>query len=70
MPLPRVLLEALAMALLFEVGQRVPLGWIRGNPWLLPASIGETGITFGAVFADLAYGFAIPRMTIAGFLTR
>lgn len=60
MPLPRVLLEALAMVLLFEVGQRVPLGWIRHNPWLLAASIGEAGITFGAIVAVLAYGFTIP----------
>ncbi len=60
MPVPRVLLEALAMVLLFEVGQRVPLAWIRRNPWLLATSIGETALTFGAICAVLAYGFAIP----------
>jgi Kef-type K+ transport system membrane component KefB len=62
MPLPSVLLEALAMVLLFEVGQRVPLAWIRRNPWLLAASVGETGLTFGAIFAVLAYGFAMPAV--------
>ena len=62
MPVPSVLLEALAMVLLFEVGQRVPLAWIRSNPWLLAASIGEAGATFGVVFAVLAYGFAIPQI--------
>ena len=62
MPLPSVLLEALAMVLLFEVGQRVPLTWIRNNPWLLAASIGEAAATFGAVFAVLAYGFALPQV--------
>jgi Kef-type K+ transport system membrane component KefB len=62
MPLPTVLLEALAMVLLFEVGQRVPLAWIRRNPWLLAASVGETALTFGAVFAVLAYAFAMPAV--------
>lgn len=61
-PLPTVLLEALAMVLLFEVGQRVPLAWIRRNPWLLATSIGETALTFGAICAVLAYGFAIPMV--------
>jgi len=56
MPVPSVLLEALAMVLLFEVGQRVPLAWIRSNPWMLVASLGETGATFCVIFAMLAYG--------------
>jgi Kef-type K+ transport system membrane component KefB len=60
MPLPRVLLEALAMVLLFEVGQRVPLGWLRRNPWLIAASFGESAVTFIAIYSVLALGFAIP----------
>jgi Kef-type K+ transport system membrane component KefB len=60
MPLPRVLLEALAMVLLFEIGQRVPLGWLRRNPWLIAASFGESAVTFIAIYAVLALGFAIP----------
>ena len=60
MPLPRVLLEALAMVLLFEVGQRVPLGWLRRNPWLIAASFGESAVTFIAIYAVLALAFAIP----------
>ena len=60
MPLPRVLLEALAMVLLFEVGQRVPLGWLRRNPWLIAASFGESAVTSIAICAVLALGFAIP----------
>ncbi|SPJ18175.1 membrane hypothetical protein [Burkholderiales bacterium] len=59
-PLPSALLEALAKVLLFEVGQRVPLAWIRRNPWLLAASVGETGVTFRATFAVLTYGFGLP----------
>lgn len=59
MPLPSVLLDALAMVLLFEVGQRVPLGWLRRNPWLFAASIGECAIAFAAIYALLAFGFAV-----------
>ncbi|HYA66527.1 MAG TPA: cation:proton antiporter [Burkholderiaceae bacterium] len=60
MPVPATLLEALAMVLLFEVGQRVPLEWIRSNPWLLLASIGETASAFCLIFVVLAYGFGLP----------
>jgi Kef-type K+ transport system membrane component KefB len=65
MPLPNVLLEALALVLLFEVGQRVPLSWLRRNPWLLIASIGESAAAFGAIYAVLALGFAVPRVDSA-----
>src|SRR5437879_12310867 len=65
MPLPKVLLEALAMVLLFEVGQRVPLGWLRRNPWLIAASFGESAVTFIAIYAVLARGFAIPLFDAA-----
>jgi hypothetical protein len=65
MPLPRVLLEALAMVLLFEVGQRVPLGWLRRNPWLIAASFGECAVTFTVIYAVLALGFAIPLFDCA-----
>ncbi len=58
MPLPSLLLEAIAMVLLFEVGQRVPLGWLRRNPWLLATSIGECACAFAAIYAVLAFGFA------------
>jgi len=67
MPVPSKLLEALAMVLLFEVGQRVPLDWIRSNPWLLLASIGEAGIAFILIFATLNYGFGLSRME-SGFV--
>jgi len=59
MPVPGTLLEALAMVLLFEVGLRVPLDWIRSNPRLLLASVAETGLAFCLVFAVLAYGFRL-----------
>jgi Kef-type K+ transport system membrane component KefB len=57
MPLPSILLEALAMVLLFEVGQRVPLSWLRRNPWLVATSLGECALTFAAIYALLALVF-------------
>ena len=65
MPLPSLLLQALAMVLLFEVGQRVPLGWLRRNPWLLAASVGECAIAFAAIYAVLAFGFGEPPVDCA-----
>lgn len=65
MPLPSLLLEALAMVLLFEVGQRMPLGWLRRNPWLLAASIGESAAAFAAIYAVLAFGFAMAPIDCA-----
>ncbi len=56
MPLPVLLLQALAMILLFEVGQRVPLAWIRRNPWVRAASLCETG----AAFLAIAFVVAVP----------
>lgn len=40
--------------LLFELGSRVNLGWIRNNPWLLARSLAESTITFLAVFLFLS----------------
>jgi Kef-type K+ transport system membrane component KefB len=41
--------------LLFELGHRLDLGWLRLNPWLLASSVLEAGIGFGAVFAALVW---------------
>ncbi len=35
---------------LFELGYRVNPRWLRHNPWLLVAGIGQAALTFGAVF--------------------
>ncbi len=35
--------------LLFEVGGRVNLSWLRANPWLLATSVAEAALTFIAV---------------------
>lgn len=39
--------------LLFEVGQRVDLGWLRRNPWLFATSVLESALAFGAVYVLL-----------------
>ena len=37
--------------LLFELGQRVDLGWLRRNPWLFVTSVLEALLTLAAVYA-------------------
>lgn len=53
--------------LLFELGSRVNLGWVRSNPWLLARSLAESTITFVAVFAFLSFfDFSVAvRATVA-----
>lgn len=44
----------IAMGLvLFELGQRVDLGWLTRNPWLLATSIAESALGFAAMFGVL-----------------
>lgn len=38
---------------LFELGQRVDLSWLRRNPWLLGTSVLESTLAFAAMFAVL-----------------
>jgi Kef-type K+ transport system membrane component KefB len=40
---------------LFELGHRLDLAWLRRNPWLLATSILEAGLAFAAVFAALRW---------------
>lgn len=49
----RVLVDIAVGLLLFELGQRVDLGWLRRNPWLLATSVLEAGLAFAAVFTLL-----------------
>jgi len=37
--------------MLFEVGYRINLRWLRANPWLLITSVLEAGLTWAAVYA-------------------
>lgn len=57
---PVALLADIAFALiLFELGYRINLGWLRANPWLGVTSLIEAGGTFAAVFF-VAQTFAVP----------
>jgi Kef-type K+ transport system membrane component KefB len=47
------LLEIAIGVVLFELGQRVDLGWLRRNRWLAGTSALESGLAFAFVFAAL-----------------
>ncbi|MFA7667391.1 MAG: cation:proton antiporter [Burkholderiaceae bacterium] len=65
------LIVDLAMALLlFEMGCRIPLRWLRTNPWLLATSLLESVLTFALVLATLLWldvnlRLALPAAAIA-----
>ncbi len=48
---PMMLLADVAFGLvLFELGYRINLRWLRNNPWIGAASLAEALLTFGAVY--------------------
>jgi len=49
----RPLVDIAVGLLLFELGQRVDLGWLVRNPWLLATSVLESALAFAAVYALL-----------------
>ncbi len=49
----RPLVDIAVGILLFELGQRVDLGWLRRNTWLLATSILEAALAFSAVLVLL-----------------
>lgn len=56
----------LALALLlFELGSRINLRWLRTNPWLLASSLAEAALTFVAVYFALNAMGADPRAATA-----
>jgi Kef-type K+ transport system membrane component KefB len=48
-----IFLEVAIGLILFELGQRIDLGWLRRNPWLLATSLAESALAFAAVFIVL-----------------
>jgi Kef-type K+ transport system membrane component KefB len=62
----RLIVDLALALLLFELGSRVSLRWLRANPTLLVTSVLESLLGFWAIFATLSYfGFA-PRAAVAG----
>lgn len=56
---PMALLADVAFGLiLFELGYRINLGWLRANPWLAVTSVVEAGGCFAAVFY-IAQAFSV-----------
>jgi Kef-type K+ transport system membrane component KefB len=51
----RLLLEVALGLLLFELGSRLDLRWIRRNPWLIASSLAEATLTFAFVFGTLMF---------------
>ena len=64
----RVFVDIAVGLLLFELGQRVDLGWLRRNPWLLAASLLEAALTLAAVFALMTLFGARPVTATAAAL--
>lgn len=58
---PIALLADVAFGLvLFELGYRINLGWLRANPWLGISSVAESAATFAIVFlASRAFGVSL-----------
>ncbi|QEL64250.1 Na+/H+ antiporter [Oryzomicrobium terrae] len=55
--------------LLFELGSRVRLAWLRANPWLFATSLAEAGLTAVAVQAGLVwFGVPAPAAVAAGLI--
>lgn len=58
-------LEIAMGIVLFELGSRVDLRWLRPNPWLLVTSLLESALAFGAVYAVLALVGTAPLVAAA-----
>jgi Kef-type K+ transport system membrane component KefB len=50
----RIVIDLALALLLFELGNRVDLKWFRTNPWIIPASLAEAGLTFIATLSSCA----------------
>ncbi len=51
----RIFVDIAVGMLLFELGQRVDLTWLRRNPWLLVSSLFEAALTFMLVFLAMSF---------------
>ncbi len=58
----RGVLEIAVGLILFELGQRVDMRWLRRNPWLLATSMLESGLAFAAIFGVLLLVGAKPLL--------
>jgi Kef-type K+ transport system membrane component KefB len=61
----RLVIDLALALLLFEVGSRVRLRWLRRNPGLLATSVLESIVAGVAVYAVLVWMFDLPHMAAA-----
>ncbi len=61
----RPLLDIAIGMVLFELGQRVDLSWLRRNPWLLGTSVLESALAFGLMYVVLLAAEAPPLLAAA-----
>ncbi|WP_334156810.1 cation:proton antiporter [Oryzomicrobium sp.] len=64
----RIVTDIALGILLFELGNRVRLGWLWANPWLLATSLAEAGLTALAVQAGLVWLGVPPQAAVAAGL--
>ncbi len=69
-PSARAIVDAALGVLLFEIGHRVNLRWLRANPALLASSVAESALSFAAMFFTLhLLGLApLPAAAVAALL--
>jgi Kef-type K+ transport system membrane component KefB len=58
----RLLLDVALGLLLFELGSRLDLRWIRRNPWLIASSVAEAALTFALVLVVLLFAKVAPQV--------
>ncbi len=61
----RLIVDLALALLLFELGSRINLRWLRTNPWLLATSLAEAILTFVAVYFALVFLGTEPRVATA-----
>ena len=61
----RLIVDLALALLLFELGSRISLRWLRTNPWLLATSLLESALTFVAVYFTLTFLGAEARVATA-----
>ncbi len=66
----RLVVDLALAVLLFELGTRVDLRWLRANPWLAATGVAEALATFGASLAVLRWAGVdwAPALTVAAIL--
>ncbi|EEG08300.1 cation:proton antiporter [Pseudogulbenkiania ferrooxidans] len=61
----RVVLDLALALLLFELGARVDVRWLRRNPWLLASSVAEAGLSFVVVGSLLSWWGVSPPVALS-----